>query len=102
MNKSRCFLVDMYLCGHQLVGYIIYINIKSNNSTCPFLGGVLLTVIIHDRKSDWYQYCPVWSTRFSHRVELCHQSTHRRFVSAFARALTAVSYYLAGQVVHHQ
>lgn len=58
MNKSRCFLVDMYLCGHQLVGYIIYINIKSNNSTCPFLGGVLLTVIIHDRKSDWYQYCP--------------------------------------------
>ena len=53
MNKSICLLVDMYLCGHQLVGYIIYINIKSNNSTCPFLGGVLLTVIIHDRKSDW-------------------------------------------------
>ena len=33
MNKSGCFLVDMYLSGHQLVGYIIYINIKSNSST---------------------------------------------------------------------
>lgn len=58
MNKSICLLVDYVFMWSPTNGYIIYINIKSNNSTCPFLGGVLLTVIIHDRKSDWYQYCP--------------------------------------------
>ena len=61
MNKSRCFLVDMYLCGHQLVGYIIYINIKSNNST------VTLIYIFSRFNIDFSQK---WCEKIGHKVKV--------------------------------